>query len=71
MADDKKKGRKFWLAVIWGIGMLVVLAMFLVFKIRSDVLLGAWLGAFVAIPIQFGVANAAITRKYLSLPPDE
>ncbi len=60
-----KQGRKFWLAVLWGGALLGVLLILLAFGVRSETIIIAWLTAFVAIPVQFGVANAVITRKAL------
>jgi len=59
-----KAGRKFWIALIWGAALIGVLVLMLLLGVTSDVVIGAWLAAFVAIPVQFGIANAAISRKY-------
>lgn len=59
-----KQGRKFWIALIWGAALVGVLVLLLLTGVKSDVVIGAWLAAFVAIPVQFGIANAAISRKF-------
>jgi hypothetical protein len=51
---------------VWGAAMVGVLTLLLLLGVRSDVVIGAWLAAFVAIPTQFSITNAAITRSALS-----
>ena len=59
-----KLGRKYWISVIWGTAMMAVLLVLLAFGVTSDVVLCAWMAAFVAIPVQFSLANASVTRAY-------
>jgi len=60
-------GEKAKIAYVFGGAMLVVLVLLLVFGVRDTVLLAAWLAAFVAIPTQFSIANAAVTRKFAAV----
>jgi len=52
-----KQGRKFWLALIWGATLVGVLIILLAKGVTSDAVIGAWLAAFVSIPVQFGITN--------------
>jgi len=58
-----KQGRKFWLALIWGAVLVGVLFLLLHKGVQSDVVIGAWLTAFVAIPLQFGITNVISKGK--------
>ncbi|MBA7645101.1 hypothetical protein ES703_52854 [subsurface metagenome] len=58
-----KQGRKFLLALIWGAALVGVLFLLLEKGIKSDVVIAAWLTAFVAIPVQFGVTNVISKTK--------
>lgn len=58
------KGRKFWSAMIFGSALIVVLVVLLAYGVRSETVLIAWMAAFVAIPTQFSIANAAVTRAF-------
>jgi hypothetical protein len=60
-------GRKYTVALIWGAAMIGVLLILLGFGVRSDVILGAWLAAFVAIPVQFTVGNVAVSKAYATV----
>jgi hypothetical protein len=61
-------GRKFWLSVIWGASLVVVLLILLAFGIRETTVLCAWLAAFLGVPTQFSIANASIARAYAGAP---
>ena len=62
----KALGRKGLLTALWGVAMIGVLALLLGFGVKGDLVIGAWLAAFVALPTQFGIANAVITRKAIA-----
>jgi hypothetical protein len=67
----EKLGRKFWLAILWGVALVAVLVVFLSFKVHEPTIICAWLAAFVAIPTQFSVANASITKAFAKTDQDD
>ena len=66
-ASEKKMGEKAKMAWVFGGAMIAVLVILLAFGVRDTTVLIAWLGSFVAIPTQFSIANAAVTRKFAAV----
>lgn len=66
-ASEKKMGEK--AKMTYAFGALVFLAgpIMLAFGIRDVALLIAWLTALAAVPTQFSIANAAVTRKFAEI----
>lgn len=52
-------GRKFWLAIIYEVALLFVLAALLLLKQLNDLIFGAWLTAFAAGFVTYVMGNVA------------
>jgi hypothetical protein len=63
-ASEEKMGEKFKTALVFGGAVMAAGVLLLAFGVRSDTVLIAWLATLAAIPTQFSIANASITRKF-------
>ena len=67
VASEKRMGEKFKTALVFGGAVMVAGVILLAFGVRSEAVLIAWLGMLAAIPTQFSIANAAVTRKFAAI----
>lgn len=65
--SEKKMGEKAKMTYVFGAVLFLAGPIMFAFGIRETAVVIAWLSALAAVPTQFSIANAAVTRKFAAL----